>query len=146
MYRQKTERVEFFLVHPGGPFWAKKDEGVWSIPKGEFLDEENRFEVAKREFLEEIGTEIRGDFIELSPIRQKSGKMIFAWAVKGDFDSETIRSNTFKLEWPPKSGKIQEFPEIDKSGWFHFEEAKQKINPAQIALLEELIMKITNTP
>jgi predicted NUDIX family NTP pyrophosphohydrolase len=133
---------EFFLIHPGGPFWAKKDIGSWSIPKGEFDDNEDALEAAKREFKEETGTDLSGDFISLTPITQKAGKQVYAWAVQGDIDAETIQSNTFKMEWPPKSGQWKSYPEVDKAGWFDFETAKEKINPAQVVLIEELSEKL----
>jgi predicted NUDIX family NTP pyrophosphohydrolase len=139
LYRLKNLTPEFFLVHPGGPFWAKKDAGSWSIPKGEFDADENALAAAKREFREETGIEIAGKFIKLTPVKQKSGKLVFTWAVQGDLDSSRIRSNLFEIEWPPKSGKKKQFPEIDKGDWFSVQEAKEKILPAQVALIEELL-------
>lgn len=141
LYRLKNNVLQVFLVHPGGPFWKNKDEGAWSVPKGEFDDNEDALTAAKREFLEETGQPIDGQFIKLNPIKQKSGKTVQAWAVEGDMDETNIISNTFMLEWPPKSGKMIEIPEIDKAGWFDTETAKQKINPAQAAFIEELIRK-----
>lgn len=138
LYRNKANHLEVFLVHPGGPFFKNKDEGVWSIPKGEFLDDEDPLTAAKREFMEEIGQPIDGGFIKLSPVQLKSGKIVHAWAVEGDIDNEVITSNLFEMEWPPKSGKMQSFPEVDRAAWFGLDEAKVKLNPAQIALLEEL--------
>jgi predicted NUDIX family NTP pyrophosphohydrolase len=135
-------KPEFFLVHPGGPFWAKKDLGAWSIPKGEFDDTEDALEAAKREFKEETGTDISGNFIPLAPITQKAGKQVYAWAVHGDIDAEAIQSNTFKMEWPPKSGQWKSYLEVDKAGWFDIETAKEKINPAQVVLIEELLEKL----
>ena len=132
---------EVFLVHPGGPFFAQKDLGAWSIPKGEFTDEEP-LEAAKREFQEEVGLALTGEFIELSPVKHKSGKMVFAWAQKGNVDPQSLVSNTFEMQWPPLSGKFQEFPEVDRGEWFTADVAKQKINPAQIPLIDELIGKI----
>jgi predicted NUDIX family NTP pyrophosphohydrolase len=140
LYRFKHSRPEVFLVHPGGPFFRNKDDGSWSIPKGEFTDEEEALTAAKREFAEETGAVIDGNFIELKPIFQKSGKKVFAWAVEGDMDHETIVSNTFEMEWPPKSGKKQAFPEVDKAAWFDVETAKVKVIPAQV----ELIASLTN--
>ena len=131
--------TKFFLVHPGGPFWKNKNYGAWTIPKGEFADNENALEAAKREFKEETGAGLTGDFITLSPIKQKGGKTVFGWAIEGDLDANNIVSNTFEMEWPPKSGKKQIFPEIDRSEWFSGEEAKQKINSSQAILLDELI-------
>jgi predicted NUDIX family NTP pyrophosphohydrolase len=142
LYRMGSNGLEVFLVHPGGPFWQKKDLGAWSIPKGEFTSGEEALTAAKREFEEETGTELKGDFIELTPIKQKAGKIIFAWAIEGDIDPSEISSNTFSIEWPPKSGKKKEFPEIDKAGWFGIAEAEQKINPAQAALITELQNKL----
>ena len=141
LYRLKNEVPEIFLVHPGGPFYRKKDAGIWSIPKGEFTDEEP-FVAAKREFEEETGTEIEGNFIELAPIRLMSGKILYAWAVEGDLDHTLVNSNFFKLEWPPKSKKIQEFPEIDRGEWFTVDIAKQKIGVSQIPIIDELLNKL----
>ena len=137
LYRKKEEALQFFLVHPGGPFWQGKESGAWSIPKGEFTDEDP-LAAAIREFEEETGQEVHGDFLELTPIRQKAGKMVYAWAVEGDADADAIVSNTFKVEWPYKSGRWQSFPEVDKAAWFSFEEAMEKINPAQVSFLQEV--------
>ncbi|KUK49687.1 MAG: Putative NTP pyrophosphohydrolase [Parcubacteria bacterium 33_209] len=128
LYRVKNKFLEVFLVHPGGPFWAKKDLGVWSIPKGEFTESEDPQDAAKREFQEELGIYCTGDFIPLTSIKQKGGKVVYAWALKNDIDPNQIKSNTFEMEWPLKSGKKQEFPEIDRGEWFGVLEAKQKIN------------------
>ena len=141
VYRTTNVHPEVFLIHPGGPFFAKKDISVWSIPKGEF-DTEEPLTAARREFEEETGFKIAGDFIELKPIKQKGGKLVYAWAVEADFDPSKIVSNTFPLEWPPKSGVIKEFPEADRAEWFDVETAKQKINSAQIDLIDELLTKI----
>jgi len=138
LYRIKNRMLEVLLVHPGGPFWAKKDEHAWSIPKGEFDEGEDPLEAAKREVQEETGMKVEGKFIELTPVKQKSGKMVLAWAIKGDFDPATIRSNEFEMEWPPRSGKKKKFPEVDKAEWFAIEEAEQKIVGGQIPLLKEL--------
>ncbi|GLU51452.1 NUDIX domain-containing protein [Dyadobacter frigoris] len=137
LFRIKSE-PEVFLVHPGGPFFAKKDLGVWSIPKGEFDHTETAIDAAKREFEEETGKAPEGEFIQLKPITQKSGKVVHAWAIEGDIDAENIVSNTFEMIWPPNSGKMKEFPENDKGEWFTIEEAKLKINERQILLLNEL--------
>jgi predicted NUDIX family NTP pyrophosphohydrolase len=142
LFRKKQKKLEVFLVHPGGPFWKGKEAGAWSIPKGEFLDDEQALLAARREFEEETGQKINGEFIELNPVKQKAGKMVYAWAVEGDIDAETIVSNSFKVEWPYKSGKWQSFPEVDKAGWFTLEEARQKINPAQAALVEDLQFRL----
>jgi len=139
LYRLKKHEPEVFLVHPGGPFWSKKDAGVWSIPKGEIDEKEEALKVAFREFKEETGYELEGDFMPLQPIKQKSGKIVYAWTGERDVDENKITSNSFEIEWPPKSGKIKSFPEVDKAGWFHFNEAREKINPGQLPLLEELI-------
>ena len=138
LYRFREKQIEVFLVHPGGPFWAKKDLGAWSVPKGEFEPHENPLEAAKREFKEETGFEVSGNFIELTSVKQKSGKLIYVWASEGDFNPEEINSNLFEMEWPPKSGKRQAFPEVDKAMWFNVEEAKQKINAGQVPLILEL--------
>jgi predicted NUDIX family NTP pyrophosphohydrolase len=138
LFRKTTKQLQVFLVHPGGPFFKNKDLGVWSIPKGEFLDDEDALVAAMREFGEETGQSINGDFIPLKPVKLKSGKKIFAWAIEGDIDHEVVVSNLFEMEWPPKSGKQQSFPEIDKAGWFDIETAKTKINAAQGAFIDEL--------
>jgi predicted NUDIX family NTP pyrophosphohydrolase len=130
---------EVLLVHPGGPFWAKKDAGVWSIPKGEYDDSEDARAAALREFAEEIGAPPPdGDLVALGEIRQRSGKTVVAWALEGDADADAIRSNTFTMEWPPRSGSMREFPEIDRAGWFGLDEAREKILPAQAPLLDRL--------
>jgi predicted NUDIX family NTP pyrophosphohydrolase len=138
LYRWKSGTLEVFLVHPGGPFWKNKDAGSWTIPKGEFENEEPALDAAIREFREETGFTLKGHFQPLSPVRQKGGKRIFAWALPGDLDPAKISSNTFELEWPRHSGRQQTFPEVDKGGWFTLTAARLIINPAQIALLEEL--------
>ena len=144
LYRFINKQLEVFLVHPGGPFFRNKDDGIWSIPKGEFLDDEDALAAAKREFLEETGQSIHGKFIPLEPVIQKGGKKVFAWAVEGNIDHETITSNTFEIEWPPRSGKKQSFPEIDKAAWFDIETAKVKINMAQIGLIEDLLKRASH--
>ena len=144
LYRNHNEKLEVFLVHPGGPLWAKKDSGAWSIPKGEF-DEEDPFLAAKREFQEETGSEVpQGEYFPLTQVKQKSGKIVHAWAVEGELDAEHIHSNEFEMEWPPRSGKFQAFPEINKAAWFSVEEALQKINTGQISLLHEFLRKLTS--
>lgn len=144
LYRFGEAGLQVFLVHPGGPFWKNKDEGAWSIPKGEFTEEEEPLAAARREFEEETGVAVTGSFIELTPAMQKAGKLVHAWAVEGDIDAEAIRSNTYKMQWPPKSGKWQNFPEVDKAGWFGLEEAMKKINSSQALLLQELAVKVSN--
>ena len=138
MYRVRSGELEVLLVHPGGPFWKNKQAGAWSIPKGEIEHGEDALATAQREFAEELGTKPTGHFIELTPVRQKGGKVVHAWAVEGDFDPASFKSNTFQMEWPPRSGKLQEFPEIDQAAFFAFDQAKEMINPAQVPLLEEL--------
>jgi predicted NUDIX family NTP pyrophosphohydrolase len=139
LYRLTNNQLEVFLVHPGGPFFRSKDLGNWSIPKGEFTDDEDPFSAAKREFAEETGQHIAGNGTPLTPIKQKSGKIVQAWAVQGNIDHEKIVSNIFEIEWPPKSGKKTSFPEVDKAAWFDIETARLKINNAQSALLDDLI-------
>ncbi len=141
LYRLVNEHLEVFLVHPGGPFFAKKDLGVWTIAKGEFTDEEP-LSAAIREFDEETGKLLEGRFTELVPVKQKSGKIVYAWAIEGNLDERELKSNLFQMEWPPRSGTLKEFPEIDKGAWFDTETAKQKINPAQCAFIDELIRNI----
>ncbi|MEW6657976.1 MAG: NUDIX domain-containing protein [Thermodesulfobacteriota bacterium] len=138
MYRHRNGILEVLLVHPGGPFWAKKDLGAWSLPKGEFAPGEDALAAARREFAEETGFPAEGEFIPLTPRKQPSGKVIQAWAFQGDCDPGAVKSNTFTLEWPPRSGRQQEFPEIDRAGWFTLAEAKVKIIPGQAGFLEEL--------
>lgn len=138
MYRKTIQGLQVFLVHPGGPFFKNKDDGSWSIPKGEYLPDEDPLTAAKREFQEETGHKITGNFIALNPIKQKGGKTVQAWAVEGNIDAENIKSNTFEIEWPPRSGKKQTFDEIDRGAWFDITIAKIKINPAQAALIDEL--------
>jgi predicted NUDIX family NTP pyrophosphohydrolase len=130
---------EVFLVHPGGPFWKNKDAGTWTIPKGEFLNAEPALDAAIREFREETGVHLKGHFKPLSPIRQKGGKRVYAWALAGDLDPAQLVSNTFDLEWPPKSGQMKTFPEVDRGAWYTLDAARTIINPAQIAFLDELI-------
>ncbi|HEX9980960.1 MAG TPA: NUDIX domain-containing protein [Flavobacterium sp.] len=138
LYKRSNNSLLFLLAHPGGPFWKNKDSGSWSIPKGEFTDDEDPLDAARREFTEEIGTVLNGNFLELTPVKQKSGKTIYAWAAEGDLDPEKIISNIFEMEWPPKSGKMQSFPEIDRAGWFPEAEALQKINPAQADFIRQI--------
>ena len=138
LYRRRGGRVEVLLVHPGGPFWKNKDDGAWSIPKGEFEEGENPLAAARREFAEETGFQAPGPFVALGTARQKGGKVIHAWACEGDCDPGAIRSNTFTIEWPPRSGRQQEFPEIDRAAFFGLGEARRKINPAQAVLLDAL--------
>jgi predicted NUDIX family NTP pyrophosphohydrolase len=141
LYRKINKHLQFFLVHPGGPFFKNKDAGAWSIPKGEFLDDEDPLAAAKREFEEETGQAVDGSFVPLKAVTLKSGKIVHAWAVEGDIDHETILSNLFEMEWPPKSGKKQSFPEIDRAGWFDIDEAKAKVNAGQLGLIEDFLSK-----
>ena len=138
MYRWRDEALEFLLVHPGGPFWKGKDAGTWTIPKGEIQPAEAPLMAAQREFEEELGLKPQASLLELTTIKQKGGKVVHAWAFEGDCDPASIRSNTFTMEWPPRSGKSSEFPEVDRAAFFTFEQAKGKINPAQVAFLEEV--------
>jgi predicted NUDIX family NTP pyrophosphohydrolase len=142
LYRLRGSALEVFLVHPGGPFWAKKDEGAWSIPKGEFVEDEEPLSAAKREFQEETGFSIDGHFMPLAPLKQRSGKLVYAWALEGDCDAEAIKSNLFSLEWPPHSGNRKDYPEVDRAGWFALEIAKRKIVPGQMGFLKELQQRL----
>src|SRR4030095_3564513 len=143
VYRVRRKELEVFLCHPGGPFYKNKDNGVWTIPKGEFDESEEAFAAAKREFEEETGQKINGDFTRLKPVKYKDGrKIVHAWAVEGDIDTSAIKSNTFSLEWPPKSGKHMEVPEVDKGDWFSIAAAKQKILPSLSSLLDDLVENI----
>ena len=137
LFRFKQDIPEVLLVHPGGPFWKNKDLGAWSIPKGEFDESENPLKAAKREFKEETGLLSHGPLIELTPVKLNSGKLVYAWAIKQDADASKITSNTFELEWPPKSGKWKQFPEIDKASWFDLNLAKRKISKGQLPMLME---------
>ncbi len=146
LYRMKNAEPEVFLVHPGGPFWAKKDHGAWSIPKGEIEPGEDALAAAIREFAEETGTTLAGDFRPLLPIRQAGGKLVLAWAIAADIEPATIRSNSFEMEWPPRSGKRRTFPEIDRGQWFTLGEGRKRINQAQLGLLDALAAAITPAP
>jgi predicted NUDIX family NTP pyrophosphohydrolase len=143
LYRHKEDSLEVLLVHPGGPFWRNKDEGAWTIPKGEF-DDEDPVEAARREFQEETGSAPPdGQYIPLTPIKQKNGKIVHAWAVAGDFDPAKLTSNVFETEWPPKSGRTQKFPEVDRAEWFAPDVAKRKVLSGQGALIEELVQRFS---
>lgn len=142
LYRRRPNGLEVLLVHPGGPYWRNKDEGAWSIPKGEIDAGEDPLAAARREFQEELGFEPNGQFIPLTTIRQKAGKTVHAWAFEGDCDPGSLRSNTFAMEWPPRSGRQAEFPEVDRAEFFALEEAKRKINPAQAQWLDELAGRV----
>jgi predicted NUDIX family NTP pyrophosphohydrolase len=142
MFRRRAAGIEFFLVHPGGPFWKNKDLGAWSIPKGEYQEGEDALAAAKREFEEETGIAPRGEFLPLGEVKQSGGKIVTAWAFEGDGDADKIRSNTFSMEWPPKSGKLREFPEVDRAEWFLIEAARQKILKSQADFLDRLLAQI----
>ena len=145
LYKFVDSTIYFLLVHPGGPFWKNKDLESWSIPKGEFTADEDPLEAAKREFQEETGFEVDGDFIALESVKLKSGKTVFAWAVEFDIDVTLVKSNEFEIEWPPKSGSMKSFPEIDKAEWFQTSEALKKINPAQADFIVQIISKISTS-
>ncbi|TMD86186.1 MAG: NUDIX domain-containing protein [Chloroflexi bacterium] len=139
LYRRRDGKLEVLLVHPGGPFWQKRDEGAWSIPKGEVAENEEGMDVARREFQEELGTaapDVEGT--PLGEVRQAGGKLVKAWALPGDLDVARITSNTFEIEWPPRSGKMQQFPEVDRAGWFDSDTARRKLLPAQRAFIDRL--------
>ncbi len=138
LFRRRAGELEVFLVHPGGPFWAKKDQAAWSIPKGEFNSGEEPLAAAKREFAEETGFTPGGAYRALGPHKQPGGKIVHAWAVEADCDPAAIRSNTFTMEWPPRSGRKQEFPEIDRAAWFPLAAAREKIHKGQVAVLDAL--------
>ena len=146
MYRKRRESVQVLLVHPGGPFWANKDLGSWSMPKGEFSQDEDALKAARREFEEETGFLPTGQFVRLGAIRQPSGKLIHAWAFEGDLDARNIKSNTFSIEWPPQSGRQQEFPEVDRAEWFTVETAREKIIKGQVEFLDELLRILESGP
>src|SRR5919199_6011819 len=132
LFRRRPDGPEVLLVHPGGPYWARKDVGAWSIPKGEHADGEDALACARREFEEETGlAPPAGALVELGEVRQRSGKRVSAWALEGDLDPAAVRSNTFTVEWPPRSGRMQQFPEVDRAGWFAAGEARRRLNPAQ---------------
>jgi predicted NUDIX family NTP pyrophosphohydrolase len=139
LFRQRAGELDVLLVHPGGPFWAKKDEGAWSIPKGEIQEGEDPLAAAKREVAEELGVAADGDFMPLAPVRQPGGKIVQAWALEADLDPSDITSNTFQMEWPPRSGRQQTFPEVDRAAWFTISEARSKISRGQLPLLDALI-------
>lgn len=144
LYRRTADNtLEVLLVHPGGPFWKNKDLGSWSIPKGEFLPGQDPLKTAKREFREELGKPVSGDFERLEPVRQAGGKIVYAYALEGDFDASNIQSNTFDMEWPPKSGRMQAFPEVDRAEWFDLKTARTKLNAAQNGFLDQLEGKLT---
>jgi predicted NUDIX family NTP pyrophosphohydrolase len=138
LYRRRAE-LEVFLVHPGGPLWAKKDMGAWSLPKGEFEEGEEPLQAAKREFIEETGLTVDGEFRPLQPLKQSGGKVVHAWAIEADCDASRVRSNLFSMQWPPKSGRMQQFPEVDRSAWFTIPEARRRILPSQSGFIDQLV-------
>ena len=142
LYRRRNQSLEVLLVHPGGPFWRKKDLGAWSLPKGEYLEGEDPLAAAIREFEEETGIRPEGEFVALGQVLQLGGKLVVAWAFEGDCDPATIRSNSFSMEWPKGSGKMQKFPEVDRGDWFALEPARQKILKGQAPLLERLAVQV----
>jgi predicted NUDIX family NTP pyrophosphohydrolase len=146
LYRLAGPEPEVLLVHPGGPFWARKDDGAWSIPKGEYADDEDPRAAALREFEEELGFKApvdAGALLDLGAVRQRSGKVVTAFALEGDLDPDRVRSNTFAMEWPPRSGRTQEFPEVDRAGWFAPARARAKLVPAQAELVDRLLERLT---
>jgi predicted NUDIX family NTP pyrophosphohydrolase len=146
IYRWRSGALQVLLVHPGGPFWAKKDLGAWSIPKGEVAEGEDPAATARREMEEETGMRPNATLQRLSPVKQKGGKTVVAWAVEGDGDPAAFKSNTFTIEWPPRSGRMQEFPEVDRAEWFSLEEARRKLLSAQVAFVDELERIVGATP
>ena len=138
LYRLRDTGLEVLLVHPGGPYWVRKDAGAWSIPKGEFGHSEDSLEAARREFHEETGTLPTGSCAALAPLTQRSGKVIYAWAMEGDLDAASIRSNIFTMEWPPRSGRLQDFPEVDRAAWFTMAAAREKLSDGQRGFLDQL--------
>jgi predicted NUDIX family NTP pyrophosphohydrolase len=144
LFRKAAAGLQVLLVHPGGPFWARKDEGAWSIPKGLADPGEDLLAAAQREFLEETGMAVDGEFLDLGAHRQPGGKTVRAWALEGDFDPAALRSNTFSLEWPPRSGRTAEFPEVDRAVWFSLGEALEKINKGQRPIIEALVERLAN--
>jgi predicted NUDIX family NTP pyrophosphohydrolase len=142
LFRKHAEGVQVMLVHPGGPFWMKKDEGAWSIPKGLADEGEDLLAAAKREFLEETGATVRGEFIDLGAHKQPGGKTIVAWGCESDFEPASLKSNVFTMEWPPRSGRTAEFPEVDKAGWYSLEEALKKVTKGQRPIISALAKKL----
>ena len=146
LYRRKGRAIEVLLVHPGGPFWASKDEGAWSIPKGLYDEGEDPLAAARREFAEETGAPVKGEALSLGSFRQPSGKIVAVWAVEGDFDPANLVSNTFSMEWPPRSGRVGTFPEVDRAAWFTPEDAARKILEGQRPVLEALLRHLGSDP
>jgi len=146
LYRRRRGRIEVFLVHPGGPYWRNKDAAAWSIPKGEFEPDEEPLAAARREVAEETGFDIDGEFLALTPRKQAGGKIVSVWAVERDVDAGAVRSNMFAMEWPPRSGRTQEFPEVDRAAWFDLPAARRKIHKGQVAILDELEARLSDNP
>src|SRR5262245_40728113 len=144
VYRNRPDETEVLLVHPGGPFWASRDLGAWSLPKGQIEDGEEPLAAAIREFKEETGLWIEGSYRALSPIRQRSGKVVHAWIVEGDFDVTSVTSQLFSMEWPPRSGRFQEFPEVDRAAWFPLAEARRRLIEAQVDFIDQLAYILAN--
>lgn len=139
LYRRRPAGIEVLLVHPGGPFWSRKDAGAWTVPKGQIEDGEEPLAAAIREFHEETGFEVSGDFHPLAPVKQRSGKLVYAWMVEGDCDPSKVTSQPFSMEWPPKSGRFQDFPEVDRAGWFSLEQARIRLLAAQVNFIDQLV-------
>jgi predicted NUDIX family NTP pyrophosphohydrolase len=146
MYRRRGRALEVLLAHPGGPFWKNRDDGGWSIPKGEYSEDESALDAARREFREETGFEPGTDFVPLGEIRQPSGKIVSVWAFEGDCDPAALRSNTFSMEWPPKSGRTRDFPEVDRAAWFSLDAARAKLVKGQLGFLDRLAAKLEPPP
>ena len=147
LYRHRDSGVEVLIGHMGGPFWARKDDAAWSLPKGEYAPGEEPFDVARREFEEEIGSRVPADeFLPLGEVRQSGGKVLTVWAAEGDLDAAAARSNTFTLEWPPRSGRLQEFPEIDRAAWVPVDLARAKLVRGQVPLLDRLLAALDGPP
>ena len=146
LYRRADDSIELFLAHPGGPFWRNKDDGAWTFPKGEYTSDEDPLIAARREFSEEIGVDLDGEFIDLGTVRQSGGKIVRVFAMEGDCDPATLRSNTFKQVWPPKSGRYVEFPEVDRARWFTPAEARKKLIGAQVEFVDRLCARLGVAP
>lgn len=142
LFRRRDARTEIFLVHPGGPFWARKDDGAWSIPKGLYDETEDPLVAARREFAEEVGTRVEGEFIPLGEFKLSSSKRLIAWAVAGDVDAGSVSSNMFEMEWPPRSGRTAQFPEVDRAGWFTPQDARVKLTKGQLPILEAFLDRV----
>jgi predicted NUDIX family NTP pyrophosphohydrolase len=143
LFRRRDTAVEIFLVHPGGPFWAKKDDGAWSIPKGLYEDDEDPLLAAQREFAEEVGTRVEGEFVALGEFKLPSGKRLSVWAIEGDIDAGSVESNLFEMEWPPRSGQRAQFPEVDRAGWFSPEVAMTKVTKGQLPVIDAFLAGLT---